>query len=83
MDRISEKEKVRIAESLAEGAPAWRMHQEVHRSRHAIHRVIKALQRPKRPEPTRSPPCGCRSSSARRSREDSLPGSRCVGSPGT
>jgi hypothetical protein len=31
------------------------MHQEVHRSRHAIHRVIKALQRPKRPESTRSP----------------------------
>ena len=55
MDRISEKEKVRIAELLAEGAPAWRMHQEVHRLRYAIHRVIKALQRPKRPEPTRSP----------------------------
>jgi IS30 family transposase len=55
MDRISEKEKVLIAELLAEGAPAWRMHQEVHRSRHAIHRVIKALQRAKRPEPTRSP----------------------------
>ena len=55
MDRISEKEKVRIAELLAERAPAWRMHQEVHRSRHAIHRVIKALPRPKRPEPTRSP----------------------------
>ena len=81
MDRISEKEKVRIAELLAEGAPAWRMHQEVHRSRHAIHRVIKALQRPKRPAPTRAP---LRLSLVEREEisRGLASGSPCVGSPG-
>ena len=55
MERLSDKERERLAELLAEGAPAWRMHQEVHRSRWAIRRAINALQRPPKREPRRSP----------------------------
>jgi IS30 family transposase len=55
VERLSEKERERLGELLAEGAPAWRMHQEVHRSRWAIRRAINALQRPPRREPRRSP----------------------------
>jgi IS30 family transposase len=55
MERLSDKERERLGELLAEGAPAWRMHQEVHRSRWAIRRAINALQRPPRREPRRSP----------------------------
>ena len=40
MDRLSEREKVRIAELVAVGAPAWRLHREVHRSRWAIRRLV-------------------------------------------
>ena len=29
MDRISDTERQRIAELLAEGAPVWRLHQEI------------------------------------------------------
>jgi len=55
MDRISDVERQRIAELLAEGAPAWRLHREIGRSRHAIRRAVIALQRPARREPRRSP----------------------------
>src|SRR5215469_17885580 len=55
MDRISDVERQRIAELLAEGAPVWRLHQEINRSRHAIRRAVLALQRPARREPRRSP----------------------------
>jgi IS30 family transposase len=55
MDRISDVERQRIAELLAEGAPIWRLHQEINRSRHAIRRAVIALHRPARREPRRSP----------------------------
>ena len=42
MDRISDKERRRIAELLAEGAPVWRLHQEINRSRYAIRRAVAA-----------------------------------------
>jgi IS30 family transposase len=54
MDRISDAERQPIAELLAGGAPVWRLHQEINRSRYAIRRAVVALQRPKR-EPRRSP----------------------------
>ena len=55
MERLSDRERERLVELLAEGAPAWRMHQEIHRSRWAIRRAINALQRPPKREPQRSP----------------------------
>jgi IS30 family transposase len=55
MDRISDAERRRIAELLAEGAPVWRLHQEINRSRHAIRRAVVALHRPPKCEPRRSP----------------------------
>jgi IS30 family transposase len=55
MDRISDEERRRIAELLAEGAPVWRLHQEINRSRYAIRRAVIALQRPARRERSRSP----------------------------
>ena len=55
MDRMSYEERRRIAELLAEGAPVWRLHREIGRSRHAILRAVIALQRPARREPKRSP----------------------------
>jgi IS30 family transposase len=55
MDRISDTERQRIAELLAEGAPVWRLHQEINRSRYAIWRAVVALHRPPKREPRRSP----------------------------
>ena len=55
MDRISDGERRRIAGLLAEGAPVWRLHREINRSRFAIRRAVIALQRPARREPKRSP----------------------------
>ena len=55
MERLSDKERARLAELVAEGAPAWRMHQEINRSRWAIRRAINAMHRPPKPVPKRSP----------------------------
>jgi len=55
VERLSAREKERIAVLLSEGAPFWRLRQEVHRSRHAIRRAVMAWQRPPKPEPNRSP----------------------------
>src|SRR6266550_5748784 len=55
MDRISDEERRRIAELLAEGAPVWRLHREINRSRYAIRRAVIALQRSAGREPKRSP----------------------------
>jgi len=55
MDRISDTERQRIAELLAEGAPVWRLHKEISRSRYAIRRAVVALHRPPKQEPRRSP----------------------------
>ena len=45
MERLSVRERERIAELLAEGAPFWRLRQEVPRSRHAIRRAVMSMQR--------------------------------------
>ncbi len=55
MERLSDKERERIAQLLAEGAPFWRIRQEIPRSRYAVSRAIKALNRPAWREPQRSP----------------------------
>jgi IS30 family transposase len=55
MERLSARERERIAELLAEGAPFWRLRQEVHRSRYAIYRAVRGLRREPNPEPNRSP----------------------------
>jgi hypothetical protein len=55
MDQIADEERRRIAELVAEGAPPWKLHQEISRSRHAIRRAVVALHRPGRREPNRSP----------------------------
>jgi IS30 family transposase len=54
MDWITDAERRRIAELVAEGAPPWKLHQEINRSRHAIRRAVVALYRPARREPQRS-----------------------------
>ena len=55
MERLSARERERIAELVAEGAPFWRLLQEVPRSRYAIYRAVKRLKRPPAREPNRSP----------------------------
>ena len=55
MERLSDRERERLAELMAEGARSWRMQQEIHRSRWAIRRAVKALQRPAVAERVRSP----------------------------
>ena len=54
MDQITDQERRRIAELVAEGAPPWKLHQQINRSRHAIRRAVVALYRPARREPQRS-----------------------------
>jgi IS30 family transposase len=54
VERLSAKERERIAELLLEGAPFWRLCEEVHRSRHAIRRAVLALSRPAPRERKRS-----------------------------
>jgi IS30 family transposase len=55
VERLSTRERERIAELLAEGAPFWRLCEEVGRSRHAIRRAVMALSRPAPRERKRSP----------------------------
>ncbi|HEY9375506.1 MAG TPA: IS30 family transposase [Jiangellaceae bacterium] len=55
MERLSARERERIGELVAEGAPFWRLLQEVPRSRYAIYRAVKRLKRPPAREPNRSP----------------------------
>jgi len=54
VERLSVRERERIAELVAEGAPFWRLRQEVPRSRYAIYRAVRRLLRPPAPESTRS-----------------------------
>jgi IS30 family transposase len=54
MDQITDEERRRIAELVAGGAPPWKLHLEISRSRHAIRRAVVALYRPPKPEPQRS-----------------------------
>ena len=55
MERLSARERERVAELVAEGAPFWRLLQEVPRSRYAIRRAVKRVKRPPALEPNRSP----------------------------
>jgi IS30 family transposase len=55
VERLSARERERIAELVAEGAPFWRLLEEVPRSRYAIYRAVKRLKRPPAREPIRSP----------------------------
>ena len=55
MERLSEREKERVAELWAAQAPAWVIHKEISRSRWAIRRYINRLGRPRKAEPKRSP----------------------------
>jgi IS30 family transposase len=43
---ITDEERRRIAELVAEGAPPWKLHQEIRRSRHAVRRAVVALYWP-------------------------------------
>jgi IS30 family transposase len=54
VERLSVRERERIAELVAEGAPFWRLRQEVPRSRYAIYRAVRRLLRPPALELTRS-----------------------------
>ena len=54
MDWLSDRERERIAELLAEGAPFWRLRQEVPRSRYTINRAVRRLRQPPKVEPVRS-----------------------------
>jgi IS30 family transposase len=56
MERLSEREKERIAELWAAQAPAWVIHKEIGRSRWAIRRYINRLERPRKPESKRGSP---------------------------
>jgi IS30 family transposase len=55
VDQITDEERRRIAQLVAEGAPPWKLHQEIRRSRHAIRRAVVALYRPAGRAPGRSP----------------------------
>ena len=55
MDQITDEERRRIAGLVAGGAPPWKLHQEINRSRHAIRRAVVAPCRPAEREPQRSP----------------------------
>jgi IS30 family transposase len=55
LDCISDAERKRIAELVAEGAPVWKLNLEIHRSRYAIRRAVIKLRRPAKREPVRSP----------------------------
>jgi hypothetical protein len=76
---LSVREKERIAELLGEGAPFWRLRQEVPRSRDAIHRAVMAMKRPSKRKPNPSP---LRLSLAKREEisRGSWPAIRCGGS---
>ena len=55
MGPITDAERQRIAELVAEGAPVWKLNQEIGRSRYAIRRAVVKLHRPAKKEPVRSP----------------------------
>ena len=52
---ITEEQRARIAELVAEGATSWRLRQETGLSRHAVLRQVRRLKRPPKVEPKRSP----------------------------
>jgi hypothetical protein len=56
VERLSEREKERIRELLADGAPVWLIHQEIAQSRFKIRRYINSLERPATRRARRLPP---------------------------
>ena len=78
MERLSVREQERIAELVAEGAPFWRLRQEVPRSRFAIHRAVMRITSGHRQRSRTGRRCGCRWLSVRRSRGAWRRASRCV-----
>ena len=55
MPRLSEQEKERLAELVADGVPFWRICEVIGRDRWTTRRNINYLKRPPKPEPRRSP----------------------------
>jgi len=55
VQRLSEQEKERLAELVAEGTPFWRICEEIGRDRWTTRRNINYLKRPPKVEPKRSP----------------------------
>ena len=55
MARLSEPEKERLAELVADGVPFWRICEVIGRDRWTTRRNINYLKRPPKPEPKRSP----------------------------
>jgi IS30 family transposase len=53
--RLSEQEKERLAELVADGVPFWRICEVIGRDRWTTRRNINYLKRPPKPEPARSP----------------------------
>jgi hypothetical protein len=52
--RLSEQEKERLAELVADGVPFWRICEAIGRDRWTTRRNINYLKRPPKPEPRRS-----------------------------
>jgi IS30 family transposase len=52
---ITEEQRARIVELVAEGATSWRLRQETGLSRHAVLRQVRRLKRPPKVAPGRSP----------------------------
>jgi len=55
VERLSDQERHRIAELMAQGVPPRGIRAEIPRSRHAVARAIKALLKPPKGVPARSP----------------------------
>ncbi|MFP5322363.1 MAG: IS30 family transposase [Acidimicrobiia bacterium] len=55
MEEITDEERAQIAELVAQGAPFWKINEEINRSRWAVARAIRRAKRPAPPERKRSP----------------------------
>jgi len=54
VERLSDRERERIAELIAEGVSLRAIRREIPRSRHAVARAVKAVMKPPKREPVRS-----------------------------
>lgn len=55
MEQITDEERAQIVALVAEGAPFWKINDEINRSRWAVARAIRRTKRPAPPERRRSP----------------------------
>jgi IS30 family transposase len=55
VEQITDEERAQIAALVAEGAPFWKINDEISRSRWAVARAIRRAKRPSPPERKRSP----------------------------